>query len=348
MPMPSAPQNLKREIEQKMKTPRGRLLRDTAVAMISDYMSLNAAGCAFYATLALFPAVTMLISIYGMVFDPVTVEPQLAYLRQIMPPAAYQLVSDRVHELVSNRSGTLSVSLVVSLMIAFWSATSGTKSLIWALNFAYRRPESRGVLHFQALAFVMTFGAILAAVLGIGVLVGLPTALSALGLSRYTAQLAHLSSLAGLFIFVLGMLMLFYKLGPAPHPNGVGPVFPGALTAALLWIIVSGLFSFYVSKIASYNAAYGALGTAVGVMMWFWVSAYAVLFGAELNAQIDRMRRRLAKASARREAGALAAEAAAPREAEIGVGQPARMPRQAPQAGSRLEDGSAGEGRSRR
>lgn len=293
--MSTAPQSLKREIEQQMKTPRGRILRDTALAMVSDYMSLNAAGCAFYATLALFPAVTMLISLYGMVFDPVTVEPQLAYLRQIMPPAAYQLLSGRVHDLVSNGSGTLSISLLVSLMIAFWSAASGTKSLIWALNFAYRRKESRGVVRFQALALFMTLGAILAAVLGIGVLVGLPTAFSALGLSRYTAQLAHLSSLAGLFIFVLGMLMLFYKMGPAPHPDGIGPVFPGALAAALLWIVVSGLFSFYVSNIASYSAAYGALGAAVGVMMWFWLSAYAVLFGAELNAQIDRMRRQRAK-----------------------------------------------------
>lgn len=290
--MPIVHDSLKHEIKEQMKTPRGRVLRDTTLAMISDYMSLNAAGCAFYATLALFPTVTMLISIYGMAFDPVTVEPQLAYLRQIMPPAAYQLLSDRVHELVSNHSGTLSISLIVSLTIAFWSAASGTKSLIWALNFAYRRKETRGVLQFQAQAMVMTFGAILAAVLGIGVLVGLPTAFSTLGLSRYTAQLAHLSGIAGLFVFVLGMLMLFYKLGPAPHPDGVGPVLPGAVTAAVLWLLVSVLFSFYVSNIASYSAAYGALGAAVGVMMWFWLSAYAVLFGAELNAQIERMRRR--------------------------------------------------------
>jgi membrane protein len=289
--MPIVNDALRREIRGQMRTPRGRVLRATAMAMVSDYMSLNAAGCAFYATLALFPAVTMLISIYGMVFDPVTVEPQLAYLRQIMPVAAYQLLSDRVHELVSNRSGTLSISLVISFMIAFWSAASGTKSLIWALNFAYRRKETRGVLQFQALALVMTFCAVLAAVLGIGVLVGLPTAFSALGLSRYTAQLAHLSGIAGLFVFVLVMLMLFYKLGPAPHPDGVGPVLPGALIAAILWLLVSVLFSFYVSNVASYNAAYGALGAAVGVMMWFWVSAYAILFGAELNAQIDHVRK---------------------------------------------------------
>jgi membrane protein len=281
---------LRREIEGQMKTPRGRVVQRTALAMISDYMSLNAAGCAFYATLALFPAVTMLISIYGMAFDPVTVEPQLAYLRQIMPAAAYQLLSDRVHELVSNRTGTLSVSLIISFLIAFWSAASGTKSLIWALNFAYRRKETRGMLHFQALALIMTFGAVLAAVAGIGVLVGLPTAFQALGLSKYTAQLAHLCGLAGLFVFVLLILMLFYRIGPAPHPDGLGPVLPGALTAAVLWLLVSLLFSFYVSNIASYSATYGPLGAAVGVMMWFYVSAYAVLFGAELNAQIDKVR----------------------------------------------------------
>lgn len=289
--MPIVNDALRREIEGQMKTARGRVLRATAIAMISDYMSLNAAGCAFYATLALFPAVTMLISIYGMVFDPVTVEPQLAYLKQIMPAAAYQLLSDRVQQLVSNHSGTLSIGLIVSFMIAFWSAASGTKSLIWALNFAYRRKETRGVLHFQALALLMTFGAVLAAVLGVGVLVGLPTAFAALGLSAYSGPLAHLSGILGLFVFVLGMLMLFYKLGPAPHQDGLGPVFPGALTASILWLLVSALFSYYVSHVASYSAAYGALGAAVGVMMWFWVSAYAILFGAELNAQIDKERR---------------------------------------------------------
>ncbi len=87
------------------------------------------------------------------------------------------------------------------------------------------------------------------------------------------------------------MLMLFYKIGPAPNPEGVGPVLPGAVTASILWLLVSVLFSFYVSHVASYNAAYGALGAAVGVMMWFWVSAYAILFGAELNAQLDKVRR---------------------------------------------------------
>ncbi|WP_284944216.1 YihY/virulence factor BrkB family protein [Acidisoma cladoniae] len=289
--MPIVNDALRREIEGQMKKPGGRVMRATALAMISDYMSLNAAGCAFYATLALFPAVTMLISIYGMVFDPVTVEPQLAYLRQIMPLAAYQLLSDRVHDLVSNGSGSLSISLVISFAIAFWSAASGTKSLIWALNFAYRRKETRSILHFQLLALVMTLGAVLAAVLGIGVLVGLPNAFTALGLSAYTGQLAHLCGIAGLFVFVLAILILFYKIGPAPHPDGTGPVFPGALTATVLWLLVSVLFSFYVSHVASYSVTYGALGAAVGVMMWFYVSAYAVLFGAELNAQIDKVRR---------------------------------------------------------
>ncbi len=117
----------------------------------------------------------------------------------------------------------------------------------------------------------MTFGAVLAAVAGIGVLVGLPTAFSALGLSKYAAQLAHLCGIAGLFVFVLLILVLFYRIGPAPHPDGVGPVLPGAFTAAVLWLLVSVLFSFYVSNIASYSATYGPLGAAVGVMMWFYV-----------------------------------------------------------------------------
>ena len=112
-------------------------------------MALAAAGCGFYATLALFPAISMLISVYGLAFNVQSVEQQLAVLRDLLPPPAFKLIDDRVHELVSQPSDTLSIGLLVSVVIAFWSAAAGTKSVLSALNVAYDTVERRGILGFQ-------------------------------------------------------------------------------------------------------------------------------------------------------------------------------------------------------
>ena len=151
-----------------------RVIRRTAREMISDRISLVAAGCAFYGTLALFPAISMLISIYGLAFDPVSVEPHLDVLQDILPPSAFRLISERVHELVSRPQMTLTLSLVASVVVTLWSAATGTKSILSALNLAYEERERRGFLHFQLTAFSMTIVALLGAVLGLAMLVGLP------------------------------------------------------------------------------------------------------------------------------------------------------------------------------
>ena len=119
------------------------MIRRTFFEMITDRASLVAAGCAFYGTLALFPAISMLISLYGLMFDPATVEPQLAVLRDLLPPAAFQLISDRVHWLVTRPPSTLGLGLVISIGVALWSSASGVKSLITALNLAYEERELR-------------------------------------------------------------------------------------------------------------------------------------------------------------------------------------------------------------
>ncbi len=122
------------------------VIRRTLWEMLSDRVSLVAAGCAFYGTLALFPAMSMLVSIYGLIYDPATVEPQLALLRDLLPPSAYVLIADRIHMLVTRPPGTLGVGLVVSTAVALWSSASGVKSMITALNHAYEEREARSFL----------------------------------------------------------------------------------------------------------------------------------------------------------------------------------------------------------
>jgi len=264
-----------------------RVIIRTAREVITDRMSLCAAGCAFYATLALFPAISMLISIYGLVFDLQTVGPQLAVLQDLLPPSAFHLIADRVQMLVSKPAGTLTFSLALSILIALWSASTGTKSILGALNLAYEERESRGFIQFQLTALGMTLGGILAAVIGLAALVLLPVLERFVGVSAYAALIARISSLAALVVFVLLALSLLYRFGPSRRSAGWHWVTPGSVLATLLWLVASTLFSFYVQHLASYDATYGPLGAVVGVMMWFYVSALAVLVGAELNAELE-------------------------------------------------------------
>ncbi len=264
-----------------------QVLARTLAEMISDRMSLAAAGCAFWATLALFPALSTLISVYGLAFDPATVEPQMQVLARLLPPAAFSLIGARIHQLVSQPSGTLTFSLVLSFLIALYSATTGTKSILAALNLAYEETESRGILRYQLTALGMTLCAVLAAVVGIGVLVLLPLALSILELPGNQKVLAQLASLAVLLVFVVLALSLLYRFGPSRSRAAWRWVTPGSLVATLMWLLASAAFSYYVGNWASYDATYGPLGAVAGVMMWFWVTVYAVLLGAELNSELE-------------------------------------------------------------
>jgi membrane protein len=257
---------------------------------VTDQVALAAAGCGFYATLALFPAISVLISVYGLAFDVISVEQQLAVVRRLLPSPAYTLIDDRVHELVTQPSGTLSTGLAVSLVVAFWSASAGTKSVLSALNVAYDTKEQRGILGFQLIALAMTLCAVAAAVLAIAVLVFLPTVISFVGLSDYSAALVNAFSMVLLIVLVGGAIALLYRYGPSRFPRPPEQrIFPGAVLATLLWLVASLGLSFYVTRIATLGVTYGPLGAVVAIMLWFWLTAYAVLLGAEVNAQLEHI-----------------------------------------------------------
>jgi membrane protein len=253
---------------------------------VSDRISLAAAGCAYYATLALFPAISMLVSVYGLAFDVLSVEQQLQLLVDLLPTPAFALIDERVHQLVTQPSGTLSVGFIVSFVLTFWSAATGTKSVLSALNIAYDTIEQRGILGFQLIALSMTLSAVAAAVTAIAVLVFLPAVISFVGLSG--AGLINALGILFLIVLVGGTIALLYRYGPSRLPPPNQHIFPGALLATALWLSASFALSFYISHIASFGITYGSLGAVVAIMLWFYVSAYAALLGAELNAQLEQ------------------------------------------------------------
>jgi membrane protein len=262
-----------------------RALMTAGRATASQRVSLVAAGCAFYATLALFPTITMLISLYGLAYNPDTVQPQLHYLRTFMPPAAFSLISDRIQSVVAQPARGLGISFIVSLLISFWSSSTGTKSILNALSLAYQVQEGRGIIRFQLISLGMTLVAIIGAALAIGVLVFIPIAVAFLGLSGDATFLVGLLGTVAMIGFVVGALGLLYRFGPA----GSGRIFyaPGATLATVMWLLGSWAFGLYVGHFAAYSATYGPLSTLIGLMMWFYLTAYVVLFGAEVNAALD-------------------------------------------------------------
>ncbi len=270
--------------------------RSTVMALISGPTTLVAAGCAFYATLALFPAISTLISIYGLAFDVQSVATQLDMMRNLLPPAAFSIIQDRVQELVSEPHSSLTVNLLISTSIALWSASAGIKSILSALNIAYGTSETRNFFVFQALALSLTLGATVEACLGVATMVALPILFqylpALLMIEPPPGSMEFVVRMAGLGImttFMITAYMILFRFGPSNHHTKWRWVAPGAIAATFIWIAVASAFSYYVANIASYGATYGPLGAFVAIMMWFFVSAWVVLLGAEFNAELEAL-----------------------------------------------------------
>ncbi len=259
-----------------------------AESLTTDRASMAAAGAAFYATLALFPAISTLISLYGLAFDRASVAPQLRFLEGLLPAPAYALIAGRVGALVDQPPARLGMGLAIASAITFWSASAGTRAVLGALNVAYGVTERRGFLRFQAVALGMTLAAMLVAVGGIAVLVALPVVAGFLGLEAHVAALVHLAGFGMLVGFVAASVAVLYRVGPARGGSARRVGWPGVAVATALWLAASGALSFYVAHLPSFGATYGPLGAVVGIMLWFYLSVYAVLVGAEVNAVVGQ------------------------------------------------------------
>ncbi len=267
---------------------KGALLR-TFWRIQSHRTGLVAAGCAFYATLALFPALSMLISLYGLAFDPYSVATQMELLEGLLPPDAYSLINRQVQDLVARPGATLGWSLAIGAGIALWSASTGTKSMMGALNLAYDEEERRGIILFQVVGLAMTFATILMAIVAVAILVALPHVIDLLHLPAGTAELVHWGSLLVLVLFVFLSLAFLYAAGPSRARGHDRRVLPGGLLATALWLVASWTFTLYATDFASFGTVYGPLAAVAAVMLWFWVSTYVVLLGAELNSALEKL-----------------------------------------------------------
>ncbi len=233
----------------------------------SDRILLISAGVTFYAILAIFPAIAALVSIYGLVADPNTINQHVNDLRGVMPDGALDIIGDQVKRLAAKGNGTLGITLAASLLLSLWSANGGVKSVFDALNIAYQETEKRGFFRLTLQSLVFTGGALLFVILALTAIVVVPVALQFLGVDEKAWYVALLRWPALLLVVIFGLAVL-YRFGPSRNKAKWRWVSPGSALAAVLWLLASGLFSWYVAHFGSYNHTYGSLGAAIGFMTW--------------------------------------------------------------------------------
>lgn len=257
-----------------------------------DYIGLVAAGVAFYSLLAIFPALAALISIYGLVADPVDIERQMNAVMGIIPEEAAGILQQQLQSLASQPDAGLSIGVAVGILLALWSTASGIKALIQGLNIAYDEEERRGFFKLNGIALLLTLGGVLFAILALSLIAVLPAVINLLNLSGPLATAASLLSWPLLLVMVIAGLAVIYRYGPSRNEPRWRWVSWGAGVATGLWLVGSILFSVYVANFGNYGKTYGSVGAIVILMMWFYLSAYAVLLGAELNAEIEHQTKR--------------------------------------------------------
>jgi len=252
-----------------------------------DNLSIIAAGVAFYAFLSIFPALAALTSIYGLVMEPAGLENHLRSIQGVLPPEAAQVVNNEVRRIGESENNRLGWSLAVATLLAIWSAAKGMKAMIEAMNVVYDESEARGFFKLNAVAILLTLGGILFVILCLVLIVAMPIFLGAVGMKGLLGPLVNYLRwpvLAVGGVFALGVL---YRYAPSRQKPKWKWLTWGAVIGVLIWLTGSALFSFYVAHFGSYNKTYGTLGVVVILMMWLLLSAFSVLLGAEINAEIE-------------------------------------------------------------
>ena len=252
-----------------------------------DHVLLIAAGVAFYGLLAVFPAITALMSITGLLYEPQELVSALEGVTAVVPSDVSEILMAQATEVAGSQQGGLTLGLVLGLGIALWSASAGVGSLIEGINFAYDEKETRSFVKLKALTILMTVLIILGVLVAAVLIVVVPIMLSFVAFAPWVERLIQWVKYIPLALLVIFGLGVLYRYGPDRETAKIRWLAPGTLIAALLWLIASIGFSVYVSNFGSYNETFGSIAGVVVMLLWMWISAVVILLGAELNSEIE-------------------------------------------------------------
>jgi membrane protein len=251
-------------------------------------VAIVAAGVAFFSLLAIFPLITACLSIYGYFADPSQVQGLLRNVNSVLPQDAWEILNRQITAVISAPGGKLGLGIAVGLLIALWSAGAGIRAIMRAMNIAYGERETRNLATFYALAASMTLSMIVFVWIALAVIIGVPAILHLLKLDGAVAIFSRFLPwvlLVSMFGFAAGVL---YRFGPSRRPAKKRWVFPGIVFTTVTWLLISFGFSKFVAAFGNYNAIYGSLSAVIILLIWFWLTAYTVIVGAEINAEMER------------------------------------------------------------
>jgi len=259
---------------------------------MDDQITDLAAALAYYSFLAIPSLLLVSLGVFTLFADAEAINSLLERFGRVMPADATDLLGESLRRLNENDGGSLAMALV-GFILALWSTTGAATAFMRALNRAYAREETRGFVR-QRIVAVLMVSVMLVAFALFGLLVLGPV------LSGWIGGAIGLESVFGWIwwvaqwpVLIVGLLAAFATvlfLGPnVEHPRWQF-ITPGAVFAVIVWLLVSGLFAVYTATFASYNKAWGSLAAVIVMLTWLWLTGCALLFGAEINAEVERRR----------------------------------------------------------
>lgn len=268
-----------------------------------DRLTTEAAAVTFFVILSIFPGLAAAISIYGLFADPATVTDQISMLEGIIPGGGMDLLNQQLQSLASAQNSALSFGAVIGILTALWTSNQGTKAMFDALNVVYEEKEKRGFIWRTIITLLFTLCSLVFVMVTLAAVVVLPIVLNFVGLGQVGDLLIRLARWPILILMIIVLLAALYRYGPSRQKAQWRWVTPGSILAAVVWVIGSMLFSWYVSRFGNYDATYGSLGAVIGFLTWIWLSATVVLVGGQLNAELEHQTERDSTTGAERPMG---------------------------------------------
>jgi membrane protein len=296
------------------------VLKRTVRGIRDTHASIVAAGVAFYAFLALVPALIAVVAIYGLVANPADVKSQITSFTDALPRDAQRLLSNQLASITRRAGSGTGIAAIIAIAGALWSASSGIAALNTGLTVVNREQETRGFLKKRILALALTLFAVAGVLVMLALVVALPSVLESIDITGVGSTLLELARWPLLAVVLLVGLAVIFRYGPQRRRPRWRWVSPGAVLAMLVGLAASIGFSIYVSLLGNYNKTYGALGAIIIMLLWLYLMAFAVLFGAAMNAELEHQTERDTTAGDERpmgERGAHVADTVGPTRKEL-------------------------------
>jgi len=259
--------------------------------LTANHVPIVSAGIAFYFFLAIFPTIAAALSIYGLVMEPAEVKQQMSQLADVLPEQAHQMISNILESQSEKAGSSLGWTLVLSILISLWSANKGTKAIFQGVNITYNEKDERGFFKLTAVTLLFTISGIVIGFIAIAMVVVFPALIDMIGLPATLETIIQLLRWPILALIVMFSLATVYKVAPYRKSPEYKWTNWGAFIATILWLGGSLLFSLYVNNFDNIDEMYGSFAAVIILMLWFFLTAFIILLGAEINSEMEHQTR---------------------------------------------------------